>query len=632
MQVLVLLLAQIFFIGPTPVPVNEPGFSLEEVGDTFSSPLFLTAPEDDQRLFVVERGGAVKVVNATGLILSTPYLNISGLLPASPGPEQGLLGLAFHPDFAANGKLYVSYTDTGGALVVGELVASPTANTVSTSAIKTVIRVPQPAANHNGGMVLFGPDNYLYIGVGDGGGGGDPFGNGQNKNTLLGAILRINVDSDSFPTDPVKNYSVPGDNPFVGVDGSDEIWVYGLRNPWRFWIDPPTGRLYIGDVGQSAREEVTVLEPGSGGANLGWNLLEGSICYPPGASCSSAGTVLPQIDYVRSVGTSVTGGVVYRGPSIPSKYGTHFYADFSAGWVRSFAYTGSVTNHLDWSGELDTSLVSSFGVDGKGEMYIVSLSGTVWKLVGPPLDDEVLFYKENGTFKYYDIGPNAALGSPINAGTGYSSGWGAITAVDLEGDGQDEVFFYKDPGVFAYYDILPNATLGAPILSGTGYSHKWDSISAVDLDGDGQDEMFFYDTGLGLFSYYDINPDASLGAPLASGNYSLGWDSIASVDLNGDGRDEMFFYRSADGTFKYYKTNSDGSLGQLLTSGVYSLGWDSITSVDLDGDGVDEMMFYRSTDGVFKYYSMKDTGALKALIASGVYTSGWSSITALNLD
>jgi hypothetical protein len=541
--------------------------------------------------------------------------------------------MAFHPEFATNGKVYISFTDSSGRLVVGELVASPSANTVSVSGMRTIIRVAQPFTNHNGGMVLFGPDGYLYVSSGDGGSGGDPLGNGQNINTLLGAILRIDVDGDGFPSDPLRNYAIPPDNPFVGVAGSDEIWIYGLRNPWRIWFDEVTTRMYIADVGQNSREEVTVLEPGAKGLNLGWNRLEGSQCYPPGSTCSAAGTILPQLEYTHAVGGSITGGVVYRGPTIPQLYGTYFYGDFIAGWVRSFRYTGTVTNHLDWGGMFDTSLVSSFGTDGRGEMYIVSLGGSVWKVQGPPLSDELFFYRGDGSFRFYDVDSAANLGSPILSGTGYSMGWSVITAVDLEGDGTDEMLFYRGDGTFKYYDLTSGGGL-VPILSGVGYSHKWDSITSVDLDGDGQDEMFFYDAGLGLFAYYDIDENAGIGAPLQGGTgYSLGWSSITSVDLDGDGHDEMFFYRN-DGTFKFYTTKSDGSLGALLSGGTgYSKSWSSITAVDLDGDGVDEMLFYRASDGVFKYYEMKPDGSLSSLVKGGSgYSTGWNSITAVNLD
>ncbi|HET9259031.1 MAG TPA: PQQ-dependent sugar dehydrogenase [Acidimicrobiia bacterium] len=470
------LLATMF---PAPALAND-GLALVRVGGNFSSPLYATAPAGDSRLFVVEQGGLVKVVknNTTS---ANPYIDARSLITSPRGGEQGLLGMAFHPGFTSNGKVYISYTDSGGALRVSELTVDPTADSVNLSSLRTIIRVPQPAPNHNGGMILFGPDRLFYLGLGDGGGSGDPDGNGQNINTLLGSILRINVDSDAFPGDSLRNYSVPSSNPFVGKNGADEIYIYGLRNPWRFWIDPPTGRFYIGDVGQSSREEVTILEPGQApGANLGWDRLEGTQCYPPGTTCSSAGTVLPQIEYGRSGGAgSVTGGMVYRGRQIPSLVGTYFYGDFLAGWVRSFRYNGSVTAHV--THPFGTSLVSSFGIDGRGEMYVVSLGGSVWRIVGPD-NDEMFFYRDDGLFRYYDVRPDGTLPGPILQGDDYTPGWDAITSVDLDGDGQDEMFFYRDDGLFRYYNIAANGRIGTPILAGDGYTTGWDVITSVDLD------------------------------------------------------------------------------------------------------------------------------------------------------
>jgi glucose/arabinose dehydrogenase len=622
------LIAPLIFAAAAPVPAPPGTASLELVDDSFSSPLYVTAPSGDSRLFVVERGGAVKLV-IDDRVVGT-YLDIGSLLPASPGSEQGLLSMAFHPEFAGNGLLYLAYTDSSGALVVAELTADPAASSVNTADRRTIIRVPQPAANHNGGMILFGPDDLLYLALGDGGGGGDPQGNGQNVNTLLGSILRLDVSGDDFPADASRNYSIPAGNPFVGSNGADEIWVYGLRNPWRFWIDPPSGRMYIADVGQSEREEVTILEPGAQpGANLGWDRLEGSRCYPSGGTCSTSGTVLPQVEYLSGAGsTSVTGGMVYRGSKVPSLRGTYFYADFVNGWVRSLQYTGTVNRHYIWN-QFPTSLVSSFGVDGHGEMYVVSLAGSVWRIVGPP-NEEIFFYRSDGAFRFYDIAPDATLGSPVLSGSGYAPNWEAITAVDVDGDGNDEMLFYRSAqGTYRYYDVRPNATI-VLMRAGTGYSHKWNSISSVDLDGDGQDEIFFYDRDLGLFAYYDIRPDATLGAKTYTGNYSTGWDSITAVDLDGDQRDEMLFYRQ-DGTFRYYRMRPDGRFLSLLASGTgYSTGWNSITAIDLDGDHDDELLFYRN-DGTFKYYRTSNTG-VGALITSGTgYSDDWTSITGIDL-
>jgi glucose/arabinose dehydrogenase len=573
------LIAPLIVAATAPVPAPDDTALLDLVDNSFSSPLFVTAPEGDPRLFVVERGGEVKLL-VDDRVVGT-YLDAGSLLPSSPGNEQGLLGLAFHPDFSDNGQLYLSYTDTAGRLVVSEVDVDPEADSVSISNRNTVIRIDQFAANHNGGMVLFGPDRYLYLGVGDGGGSGDPQGNGQNINTLLGAILRVNVDADGFPGDSLRNYSVPSDNPFVGRSGADEIWVYGLRNPWRFWIDEPTGRLYIADVGQNAREEVTILEPGSEGANLGWNRLEGTRCYPSGGTCQTAGTVLPQVEYDRGVGQSVTGGMVYRGSRIPALRGTYFYGDFVSGWVRSFRYDGSVRDHYDWRGQFSTSLVSSFGVDGLGEMYVVSLSGSVWRIISDSPDgDEMFFYRNDGLYRYYDIRPDAGIGSPIRAGSDYTSGWSSITSVNTDGDGNDEMFFYRNDGLYRFYDIRSDAGLGSPIRSGDDYTSGWDAITAVDLDGDGQDEMFFYRDD-GLYRFYDIGSNGRIGSPIRAGtDYTSGWDAITAVDLDGDGQDEMFFYRD-DGLYRYYDVRANASLGTPIRAGTdYTTGWANITSVE----------------------------------------------------
>jgi hypothetical protein len=249
--------------------------------------------------------------------------------------------------------------------------------------------------------------------------------------------------------------------------------------------------------------------------------------------------------------------------------------------------------------------------------------------------DELLFYRaSDGLFKYYDVGPDGRLGSPILGGDGYTTGWSSISSVDLEGDGQDEMFFYRNDGLFRFYGIEPDGDLGAPILAGDGYTSGWSSITSVDLEGDGRDEMLFYRASDGLFKYYDVGPGGKLGSPLRGGDgYTTGWSSITSVDLDGDGQDEMFFYRD-DGLFRFYGIEPDGELGAPILAGDgYTKGWSSITSVDLEGDGRDEMLFYRASDGLFKYYDVGPGGKLGSPILGGDgYTTGWSSITSVNLD
>jgi glucose/arabinose dehydrogenase len=253
---------------------------------------------------------------------------------------------------------------------------------VQPSSKSLVLWVDQPASNHNGGMIEFGPDGYLYVALGDGGGGGDPFENAENPETVLGSLLRISVDEgDAFPTDPLRNFAIPAGNPFVDGGGAAEVWAYGLRNPWRFSFDG--AELYIGDVGQGNWEEVDVASTESGGLNYGWDHLEGSHCYEPAVGCDSAGTVLPVLEYSHSEGCSITGGYVYRGSKLAWLNGHYFYSDYCSGWIRSFEYTGGdVTNATDWTSEIGTlGNVSSFGEDSDGELYIVTLDGNIYQLV-----------------------------------------------------------------------------------------------------------------------------------------------------------------------------------------------------------------------------------------------------------
>jgi glucose/arabinose dehydrogenase len=351
-------------------PTGVVALALEVVAGGLGSPLYLTAPAADPRLFIVEQAGRIRIVR-DGRLLATPFLDIRGRV--SSGGERGLFSLAFHPLYASNGFFYVSYTDTNGDSRIERYSVTADPDVADPSSAKLILSVQQPFSNHNGGLVAFGPDGMLYIGFGDGGSGGDPLGHGQNVNTLLGALLRIDVDGG----DP---YGVPADNPFVGRPGADEIWAYGLRNPWRFAFDREAGLLYIADVGQNAWEEVNVVPAGDGGVNYGWNVMEGGHCFG-GGSCDRAGLTLPALEYDHSAGCSVTGGYVYRGAAIPAIRGHYFYSDFCTGFLRSFKYAGgAVTEEREWDVGSPGSVLS-FGVDAAGELYILSGNGNVYRLV-----------------------------------------------------------------------------------------------------------------------------------------------------------------------------------------------------------------------------------------------------------
>ncbi len=344
---------------------------------SFESPVDLqNAGDGTNRLFVVQQGGLIRVFSNDAAVTSaSTYLDLTSKI--SSGSERGVLGLAFHPRFSENGYFFVNYTKVStGATVIARYQASPpSATSVDLATESVVLEVDQPFSNHNGGGLAFGPDGYLYIGLGDGGSAGDPEGNGQDRSALLGKFLRIDVNSSSGG----RNYGIPSDNPFVGNTSGfrEEIWAYGLRNPWRFCFDAPTSRLWAGDVGQNAIEEIDLIEKGK---NYGWNTMEGASCYEPSTGCIKKGKTLPITEYTHAVGQSVTGGCVYRGSAVPGLSGLYLFGDFVAGRLWSLRYDPgkeTVVREL-----LDTDLnISSFGRDEAGEMYLLSYGdGKVYRL------------------------------------------------------------------------------------------------------------------------------------------------------------------------------------------------------------------------------------------------------------
>jgi uncharacterized repeat protein (TIGR03806 family) len=355
---------------------------------SFSRPLFLTYPPDGtNRIFVVEQGGTISVFdNRPDVTTRATFLNLTSVVD-STGNEMGLLGLAFDPNFATNHFLYVNYTDSGSVCQAGSGMCTkivrytaPTGNTADPTSAFQIMEYAQPFDNHNGGDLAFGPDGYLWISAGDGGSGGDPNGNGQNVNAVLGKMLRIDPSGDDFPTDSRKNYRIPPGNPFAGGGGAPEWFMRGMRNPWRFSFDRLTGDMYIGDVGQDLWEEVDYipaasrLSPPAGGFNLGWNVCEGTHDFA--GNCAAQNSLKPVIEYGHAVGTTVTGGYVYRGDRLPSLYGAYLYGDFTNGQV--WAWNGSLP-------AVPTQIASvtnpaSFGEDRDGELYILSFNGRIYKL------------------------------------------------------------------------------------------------------------------------------------------------------------------------------------------------------------------------------------------------------------
>jgi len=361
---------------PAPDGGGDGGVTLERVASGLSFPVHVAAPRGDARLFIVEKTGRVKILR-DGSVLGTPFLDLSGQV--SGGSEQGLLSIAFHPDFASNGRFYVDYTDRAGDTQIVELRVSGDRDRADPATARTILSIPQPFSNHNGGLVAFGPDGKLYIGMGDGGSGGDPEENAQNLGSLLGKLLRIDVDAG-------QPYAVPPDNPFVDRAGArGEIWAYGLRNPWRFAFDRQGGDLYVADVGQNRFEEVHAVRGAGRGLNYGWDIMEGRECFEPSEGCDRTGLTLPVLTYDHGDGCSISGGHVYRGEAIPEIRGHYFYSDYCSGFVRSLRFDGNgATDERRWT-ELEPtggdSQVTSFGEDAAGELYLMTAGGSVYKIV-----------------------------------------------------------------------------------------------------------------------------------------------------------------------------------------------------------------------------------------------------------
>jgi glucose/arabinose dehydrogenase len=369
------------------------GFRVARVGAGFAQPLYLTGvPDGSGRVFVVQQFGLIRILNpATGAIAATPFLDLTGQL--STDGERGLLGFAPAPDFAASGTFYVYLTAPGGQIQIRRyrtLAGNP--NQADPASGDTILAIDHPLSNHNGGWLDFGPDGFLYAGIGDGGGSGDPGNNGQNVNVLLGKMLRIDPRGDAFPTDALRDYAIPAGNPFAAGGGRPEIWAYGLRNPFRNSFDPLTQNLWIGDVGQNAREEIDLMRPTDGGANFGWNIMEGTALF---SGSAIPGLTAPVAEYLHGSGAregnSVTGGYVYRGP-IEALRGNYFFADFITAnlWsipvarvslgttIPSSQFTLRRTEFTPNAGTFTN--ISSFGVDQAGNLYIVDYDGEIFRV------------------------------------------------------------------------------------------------------------------------------------------------------------------------------------------------------------------------------------------------------------
>jgi glucose/arabinose dehydrogenase len=455
--------------------------SATRVASGLTQPLFVSAAADDvNRLFVVEKTGAIKILDlATDTVLDTPFLDLSSQISAAG--EGGLLGLAFDRDFAANGFFYVNLTNPNGDTEIRRYHVSPAnPNAADPGSATAMITIDQPAfTNHKAGWLGFGPDGFLYAALGDGGGAGDPLGSGQNVESLLGKILRLDVHADAFPEDSTRNYAIPADNPFVGQAGADEIWALGLRNPWRPSFDRATGDFFIADVGQDSWEEIDI---GAAGANYGWNPFEGPARFA-GSTPSAGNLTFPIYAYDHSVGNSITGGYVYRGES-EGLQGQYFFADFIASKVFTLAFNGIAWVPTERTGQIVPNAgtlgsPSSFGEDARGNLYIVDLGGEVFRLT--------------------PVVTSADEGDVLRGGDGNDTLFGGSGNDILEGDGGSDTLYggagidvavYADPrSAFSgarrgdFVQVVATATGERDALFGVERLNFGDGSLALDIDG-----------------------------------------------------------------------------------------------------------------------------------------------------
>ena len=460
-----------------------------------SEPVFVTSPPGDaNRLFIVERTGQIEILDlATGQLAPVPFLDVSGEIVATG--EQGLLGLAFDPAYAQNGVFYVHLNNTRGDTEIRSYRVSEDPNRADVSSAQLVLTVDQPDqfSNHKGGWIGFGPDGYLYVALGDGGGGGDPFVNAQALGSLLGKILRLDVGTDAFPADADRNYAIPADNPFAAGDGADEIWAFGLRNPWRASFDRAMGEFFIGDVGQSEWEEIDL---GAAGANYGWRLFEGPERFAAGEPMG--GTVTPPIfAYDHGVGTAITGGYVYRGES-DGLQGHYFFADVGSGRIWTLRQQDDAWTAVERTAQITTDVGNidspvSFGEDARGNLYVVDFDGEVFRLTSGTVpvdaadqlsggDGDDMVVGGGGDDAIQGEGGDDVLAGGVDddvlaGGPGADVLWGDAGDDRLAGDADDDVLTGgagRDRFVFAPgfgRDIVSDFTTGEDVLelAGNGF-------------------------------------------------------------------------------------------------------------------------------------------------------------------
>lgn len=634
-----------------------------------SSPLFAASPPGQpDKLYVVEQHtGRIQIVDANTGALDATFLDLPDNQLA-PGGEQGLLGLAFHPDYASNGRFYVNLTNAAGDTEIWEYTrgANGLANPASA---RMILTFDQPFENHNGGWMSFGADGYLYISSGDGGSGGDPQNNAQNLNNLLGKILRIDVNGDAFPNDPNRNYAIPAGNPFAATAGADEIWHYGLRNPWRPSFDTATGDLWMADVGQGAREEVNVAKAGVGGLNFGWRWKEGFTTFngtPP------AGLTDPLLDYPHdaSGGRSVTGGYVYHGPG--GAQGLYFFADFVSGklWTVREA-NGTAVDFIDRSAQLSVSAgtlnqIASFALDGTGRLYAVGLDGEIFRLTPSEAaaDGADVIDGGSGNDRIYGgagadqllggIGDDVLVGGigadVLTGGAGADEFLGVRselagdTITDLQrGDRitvSDAAFagfaYTRVGGTLAFSDgsslALGGALVGRFALAqnaagGVSLTMVDHDAGLNDFDGDGHGGILWRQAD-GAIATWELQGNAAANSARIGNAFvpgpGGGWTIQGTLDFTGDGRSDIL-WRNASGAVSVWDSRGNAGFG-VAYNGSAPTDWTVKALGDFNEDGKDDLIWRNAASGQISEWLSTGSGFQANSYLSGPVGADWKLV------
>jgi len=563
--------------------------TLRTVVNSLSSPVYVTNAHDgSNRLFILEQAGRIKVLQPGS---NTPTVFLDIVSRVLSGGERGLLGLAFHPQYSTNRRFFVYYTrQTDGTIVIAEYHTSASDPNVADSTETVILTIAHPNfANHNGGMIEFGPDGFLYIGTGDGGAGNDPPNNSQNINVLLGKILRIDIDhpNGSIP------YSSPSSNPFFGsTAGADEIYAYGLRNPFRFSFDRGTGQLYVADVGQDAWEEIDIVTLGG---NYGWRVYEGNHCTNNDPSlCGTGGFTFPIAEYAHTPGSggrcAIIGGYVYRGVASTLPIGAYVYADLCTGEV--FLLQGGVQSLLFDS----NNIISSFGEDEAGELYVVELGSTVFRIeTGSGSTDTIALFDPSPSQFFLR---NSNTGGTADSTFTYGPASSGLTPIagNWNGDGVHTIGLY-DPAHAAFFLRNSNTTGVADIAFTYGPAGMGLIPLVGDWDGDGIETIGLYDPAHAAFFLRNSNTGGIADITFTFGPAGLGWIPIVG-DWNGDGIDTIGLYDPAHGAFFLRNSNTGGIADISFTFGPAGLGWIPLAG-DWDGNRVDTIGLYDPSHAAF---------------------------------